>query len=78
MITSQPLLPAPVVPAHPGGPPVQSHSTIVGSSAVVTRMSHVIGASGKLIDSRSPACAPVPAARLVHQPVMPSCVVSAV
>jgi hypothetical protein len=40
-------------------------------------MSQVTGASGKLIDSRSPTAVPDPAARLVHQPVIPSVVVNA-
>jgi hypothetical protein len=56
---------------------MQSHSTTVGASARSTRMSQVNGASGKLIFSTSPTAAPDTSARLVHQPVMPSRVVSA-
>jgi DNA-binding transcriptional ArsR family regulator len=43
----------------------------------VISISHVIGASGKLILSTSPTPPPVTSARLVHQPVIPSRVVSA-
>ena len=45
---------------------MHSHSTRAGGSALSMRLSHAIGASGKLILRTSPTLAPGTAARLVR------------